>query len=77
MFNRIAKTFYSKTSMRFVIFLWGEKSGLIAEENKEVPVFSFMEIIDLGRESRRALSDSHDASTLTDSFPTNSGYMCT
>lgn len=62
MFNRIAKTFYSKTSMRFIILLWGEKSGLIGEENKEVPVFGFMEVIDLGRESRKALSDSHDAS---------------
>ncbi|XP_061373012.1 probable acyl-activating enzyme 16, chloroplastic isoform X2 [Gastrolobium bilobum] len=61
MFSRIAKTFYSKTSMRFIILLWGEKSGLIGEENNEVPVFSFMQVIDLGRESRRALSDSHDA----------------
>ncbi|XP_057420973.1 probable acyl-activating enzyme 16, chloroplastic isoform X2 [Lotus japonicus] len=61
LFNRIAKRFYSKTSMRFIILLWGEKSGLIGEENKVVPVFSFMEVIDLGRESRRAFSDSHDA----------------
>ncbi|XP_024628002.1 probable acyl-activating enzyme 16, chloroplastic isoform X2 [Medicago truncatula] len=64
MFNRIAKPFYSKTGMRFIILLWGEKSdlNLIAEENKEVPIFSFMEVIDLGRESRMALSDSHEAS---------------
>ncbi|KAJ1407304.1 AMP-dependent synthetase/ligase [Sesbania bispinosa] len=61
MFNRIAKTFCSKTSMRFIILLWGEKSGLIGEEKKEVPVFSFMEVIDLGRESRKTFSDSHDA----------------
>ncbi|XP_050899029.1 probable acyl-activating enzyme 16, chloroplastic isoform X3 [Lathyrus oleraceus] len=64
MFNRIAKTFYSKTSMRFIILLWGEKSGLslISEENKDVQIFSFMEVIDLGRESRRTWSDSHEAS---------------
>lgn len=64
MFNRIAKTFYSKTSVRFVIFLWGEKSdpGMIADENKEVPVFNFTEVIELGRQSRRNLSDSHEAS---------------
>jgi long-chain acyl-CoA synthetase len=64
MFNRIAKTFYSKTSMKFIILLWGEKSSLslTAEENKEVQVFSFTEVIDLGRESRSALSDSHEAS---------------
>ncbi|KAE9601152.1 putative long-chain-fatty-acid--[acyl-carrier-protein] ligase [Lupinus albus] len=61
MFNRIAKTFYSKTCMRFIILLWGEKSDLVGEENKEVPVFSFTEVIDLGRESRMALSDAHDA----------------
>ncbi|CAK8578455.1 unnamed protein product [Lathyrus sativus] len=64
MFNRIAKTFYSKTSMRFIILLWGEKSGLslISEENKDFQIFSFMEVIDLGRESRRTWSDSHEAS---------------
>lgn len=71
LFNRIAKRFYSKTSMRFIILLWGEKSGLIGEENKEVPVFSFMEVIDLGRESRRAFSDSHDASMSTNSLSRN------
>ncbi|KAK7247054.1 hypothetical protein RIF29_41930 [Crotalaria pallida] len=61
MFNRIAKTFYSNTCLRFIILLWGEKSGLIVEGNKEVPVFSFMEVIELGRESRTVSSDSHDA----------------
>lgn len=62
MFNRIAKPFYAKASMRFVILLWGEKSSLVSEGNKEVPVFTFMEVIDLGRESRRAFVDSHDGS---------------
>ncbi|CAL0329685.1 unnamed protein product [Lupinus luteus] len=61
MFNRIAKTFYSKTCMRFILLLWGKKSDLVGEANKEVPVFSFREVIDLGRESRMALSDAHDA----------------
>ncbi|XP_027339955.1 probable acyl-activating enzyme 16, chloroplastic isoform X2 [Abrus precatorius] len=61
LFNRIAKTFYSKTSMRFIILLWGEKANLVGQENKDVPVFSFMEVVDLGRESRRTLFDSRDA----------------
>ncbi|KAL2343505.1 hypothetical protein Fmac_004790 [Flemingia macrophylla] len=61
MFNRVAKTFYSRTSMKFVILLWGEKSDLVGQENKHVPVFTFMEVIDLGRESRQALSNTHDA----------------
>ncbi|OIW21261.1 hypothetical protein TanjilG_31374 [Lupinus angustifolius] len=59
MFNQIAKAFYSKTCMRFIILLWGEKSDLVGEQNMEVPVFSFTEVIDLGRESRMALSDAH------------------
>ncbi|KAF7837048.1 putative acyl-activating enzyme 16, chloroplastic isoform X2 [Senna tora] len=58
MFNRIAQTFYSKTSMRFLILLWGEKSHLLGEMNKELPVFSFMEIMDLGQQSRK--TSSHD-----------------
>ncbi|CAI8618568.1 unnamed protein product [Vicia faba] len=64
MFNWIAETFYSKSSMRFIILLWGEKSGLsvISEDNKDVQIFSFMEVIDLGRESRKTWSDSHEAS---------------
>jgi len=76
MLNRIAKPFYSKTGMRFIILLWGEKSdlNLIAEENKDVPIFSFVEVIDLGRESRMALSDSHQASKST-FFSSNSGYI--
>lgn len=63
MFNRVANTFYSRTSMRFIILLWGEKAELVGQENKHVPVFTFMEVIDLGRQSRRALSNAHDAGT--------------
>lgn len=62
MFNRIAKQFYLKASMRFIVLLWGEKSRLVSEGNKEVPVFTFMEVVHLGQESRRALFDSLDAS---------------
>ncbi|KAF1892507.1 hypothetical protein Lal_00010973 [Lupinus albus] len=61
MFNRIGELFYSKASMRFIILLWGEKSSLVTEGNKEVPVFTFTEVMELGRESRSALFDSHDA----------------
>jgi len=56
MFNRVANTFYSNTSMRFIILLWGEKSELVGQENKHMPVFTFQEVIDLGRDNRRALS---------------------
>ncbi|KAG5125613.1 hypothetical protein JHK82_032350 [Glycine max] len=60
MLNRIAKLFYLKASMRFIILLWGEKSGLVSEGDKEVPVFTFTEVIHLGQESRRVLFDSLD-----------------
>ncbi|XP_057755240.1 probable acyl-activating enzyme 16, chloroplastic isoform X1 [Arachis stenosperma] len=60
MFNRIAKSFYAKASMRYIILLWGDKSSLVCEGNKEVPVFTFTEVIDLGCESRMALIDSRD-----------------
>ncbi|AES71951.2 putative long-chain-fatty-acid--[acyl-carrier-protein] ligase [Medicago truncatula] len=60
MFNRIAKAFDLKASMRFVILLWGEKSCLVNEGSKEVPIFTFTEIMHLGRGSRR-LFESHDA----------------
>ncbi|TKY47811.1 acyl-activating enzyme 16 [Spatholobus suberectus] len=60
MFNRIAKLFYLKASMRFIILLWGEKSCLVSGGDKEVPVFTFMEVIHLGQESRRVLFDSLD-----------------
>jgi len=62
MFNRIANLFYLKTSMRFIILLWGEKSGLVSEGDKGVPVYTFMEVIHLGQESRRVLFDSLDNS---------------
>lgn len=52
--------------MRFVILLWGKKSSVETDIVKGLPVLSYEEIIELGRESRRTLSDSHDASKLID-----------
>jgi long-chain acyl-CoA synthetase len=63
MFNRIAKPFYLKTSIRFIILLWGEKSSFVSEGNKAAPIYTFMEVIHFGQESRRALFQSHGAST--------------
>ena len=50
--------------MRFIVLLWGEKSYLASDETQGVPIFSYNEIMELGRESRVALIDSHDASKL-------------
>ncbi|XWS13334.1 hypothetical protein CRYUN_Cryun36dG0028600 [Craigia yunnanensis] len=60
-FNRLAGTFYSKATMRFIVLLWGEKSCLATDETQGVPIFSYNEIMELGRESCVALIDSHDA----------------
>jgi long-chain acyl-CoA synthetase len=60
-YNRIADTFHSKASIRFCILLWGDKSLLASNETEDMPVFTYKEIIDLGREGRRVLLDSLDA----------------
>ncbi|CAL1366575.1 unnamed protein product [Linum trigynum] len=62
LFNRIAGTFHSKATLRFVILLWGEKSSLNFSGIEELPVFSYQEIIDLGQESYRAFFGAPDSS---------------
>ncbi|XP_021612674.1 probable acyl-activating enzyme 16, chloroplastic isoform X3 [Manihot esculenta] len=67
LFNRIAETFRSKAVFNFAILLWGDKSCLAVNEIDGIPVFTYKEIIDMGRESRRVLFDSNYAWQ---------GYMC-
>jgi len=62
-FNRIAESFTSKASLRFLILLWGEKSSLVTQ-GMQIPVYSYAEIINQGQESRAKLSASNDTSTL-------------
>ncbi|KAF9666155.1 hypothetical protein SADUNF_Sadunf16G0199400 [Salix dunnii] len=64
LFNRIAETFSSKATPRFVILLWGEKSSLTINIMEGIPIFNYKELIGLGRESRKAFFDSGDASKL-------------
>lgn len=61
LYHRIATGFNSKASVRFVILLWGDKSSLSSHMMEGIPVYSYKEIIDLGRENRAVLVDSHDA----------------
>lgn len=63
LFNQIEETFCSQASMRFIILLWGKKSSLGSALTEKIPVFTYMEIIDLGKESRRALLDDPDAAS--------------
>ncbi|CAL1366573.1 unnamed protein product [Linum trigynum] len=64
LFNRIAGTFHSKATLRFVILLWGEKSSLNFSGIEELPVFSYQEIIDLGQESYRAFFGAPDSRSM-------------
>ncbi|XP_071721883.1 probable acyl-activating enzyme 16, chloroplastic [Rutidosis leptorrhynchoides] len=57
-YNRIADTFCSEASVRFVILLWGDKSFLASNGTKDFPVFSYKDIINIGRKGRRAVLDS-------------------
>ncbi|PWA98790.1 AMP-binding, conserved site-containing protein [Artemisia annua] len=61
LYQRIADSFKSKASVRFVILLWGEKSSISSHTMEEIPVYSYKEIIDTGHEHREILADSHDA----------------
>nr|VDD10643.1 unnamed protein product [Brassica oleracea] len=55
-FNRIADTFTSKVSLRFLILLWGEKSSLVTQ-GMQIPVYSYTDIKNLGQEKRAGSND--------------------
>ncbi|GJT13330.1 pentatricopeptide repeat-containing protein [Tanacetum coccineum] len=61
LYHRIAESFKSKASVRFVILLWGEKSSISSHTMEEIPAFSYKEIIDTRHQHRAVLADSHDA----------------
>ncbi|RAL54419.1 hypothetical protein DM860_001547 [Cuscuta australis] len=53
MYDRIAKTFSSSVKARFVILLWGGKSGIRSEGTMDgllPPIYSYAEIINLGNQ---------------------------
>ncbi|XP_071690219.1 probable acyl-activating enzyme 16, chloroplastic [Rutidosis leptorrhynchoides] len=60
LYHRIAKAINAKASVRFVILLWGEKSS-ISSQMEGAPAYNYKEIVDMGREHRAVLVDSHDA----------------
>lgn len=54
MYNRVAESFDSRATVRFVVLLWGEKSN-ISKQVDGLPIYCYKEIIDLGRQSNMAL----------------------
>lgn len=53
-YNRLAKSFISRINVRFVVLLWGEKSCLNSKAVKDIPLYGYKDITELGRESRNA-----------------------
>ncbi|MQM14925.1 hypothetical protein Taro_047860 [Colocasia esculenta] len=57
-FNRLAETLIPRAEkIRFVVLLWGDKSNL-KDLSLNVPIFTYDEVIALGRNSRDALRNS-------------------
>lgn len=62
LFNRMTDLFVTQATTKFVVLLWGEKSDLNAGESDKLSVFNYSDIIAMGKESRKRLAESYDAS---------------
>ncbi|XP_071720275.1 probable acyl-activating enzyme 16, chloroplastic [Rutidosis leptorrhynchoides] len=59
-YNQIAEAFNSEVKIRFIILLWGETSSISSHIMEGVSVYSYKDIMDIGREHRAFLLDSYD-----------------
>lgn len=59
-FNRLAESFTLRINARFVVLLWGDKSSLNSKAVKDIPVYDYNDITQLGRENRNAVHNSHE-----------------
>ncbi|KAM0830111.1 hypothetical protein ACQ4PT_066436 [Festuca glaucescens] len=57
-FNRLAESFISRINARFIVLLWGDKSSLNSKAVKDMPVYDYNDITELGKENRNALNHS-------------------
>ncbi|XP_062212996.1 probable acyl-activating enzyme 16, chloroplastic [Phragmites australis] len=57
-FNRLAESFLSRINPRFIVLLWGDKSCIDSKAVKDIPLYDYKDISELGRESRNALLSS-------------------
>ncbi|KAG9446031.1 hypothetical protein H6P81_012159 [Aristolochia fimbriata] len=60
LFNRLSETFTSKADIRFIILLWGDKALLDVDVMKGIPLYSYNNIIDLGRDHHDSLLGTHN-----------------
>ncbi|KAL6641560.1 hypothetical protein ACP70R_019741 [Stipagrostis hirtigluma subsp. patula] len=54
-FNQLAESFISRISARFIVLLWGDKSCIDSKVVKDIPVYEYKDITELGQESRNLL----------------------
>ncbi|XP_047071762.1 probable acyl-activating enzyme 16, chloroplastic [Lolium rigidum] len=57
-FNQLAESFISRINARFIVLLWGDKSSLNSKAVKDMPVYDYNDITELGKENRNALHQS-------------------
>ncbi|KAI0510492.1 hypothetical protein KFK09_011094 [Dendrobium nobile] len=57
-FNRLAESLIARANIRFLVLLWGDKLFLNSEYTKDIILYDFKEIIELGRQSRLSLLSS-------------------
>ncbi|XP_008794653.4 LOW QUALITY PROTEIN: probable acyl-activating enzyme 16, chloroplastic [Phoenix dactylifera] len=56
--DRLAESLIPKAVVRFIVLLWGEKSCSMVKAVKDIPLYDYREIIELGRESHHTLLQS-------------------
>ncbi|CAN6321975.1 unnamed protein product [Urochloa humidicola] len=54
-FNRLAESFLLRINPRFIVLLWGDKSCIGSQAVKDIPLYGYKDVTELGRESRKAL----------------------
>ena len=47
-FNRLAESFISRINTRFIVLLWGDKSCIDSQAVKDIPLYGYKDITELG-----------------------------
>jgi long-chain acyl-CoA synthetase len=62
-FNRLAESLIPRISARFIVLLWGDKSSIDSKPVKDIPIYDYKDITELGQESRNSLLHSRQQGT--------------